>query len=93
MGPEEPAPAPDERADDVIDPLAIPWALELATGSRCGLLTGATAVLAGQRINYGCDDGGVVIGEVDRSTPMWTVAYLADGASASDLVDVVTAWT
>jgi hypothetical protein len=93
VGPDEPAPAPDERADVVIDPLEIPWALELANGSRCGLLTGATAVLAGQRINYGCDDGGLVIGEVDRSAAMWTVAYLADGASATDLVDVVTAWT
>ncbi len=93
VGPEEPARAPNERADVVIDPLEIPWALELANGSRCGLLTGATAVLAGQRINYGCDDGGLVIGEVDRSAVMWTVAYLADGASATNLVDVVTAWT
>jgi hypothetical protein len=77
VGPEEPAAAPDESADVVIDPLEIPWALELANGSRCGLLTGATAVLAGLRINYGCDDGGLVIGEVDRAGAMWTVFYLA----------------
>lgn len=91
--PPMPLPAPDERVDVVIDPLEIPWALELANGSRCGLLTGATAVLAGQRINYGCDDGGQVIGEVDRSAAMWNVAYLAEGASATDQIDVVTAWT
>lgn len=88
-----PRPAPDERANAVIDPLEIPWALELANGSRCGLVTGATAVLAGQRINYECDDGGLVIGEVDRSAAMWRVAYLADGTSATDQVDVLTAWT
>lgn len=91
--PSMPPPAPDERADAVIDPLEIPWALELANGSRCGLVTGATAVLAGQRINYECDDSGLVIGEVDRSGAMWRVAYLADGASATNQVDVLTAWT
>lgn len=85
--------APADVAAEAIDPREIPWALELANGTRCGLLTGATAVLAGQRINYGCEDGGFVLGEVDHALPMWTVTYLAEGASATDLVDVVTAWT
>lgn len=92
-GPDAQDAAPAEAAAEAIDPREIPWALELANGTRCGLLTGATAVLAGQRINYGCEDGGFVLGEVDHALPMWTVTYLAEGASATDLVDVVTAWT
>jgi hypothetical protein len=74
-----------------VDPWQLPWALELANGERCTLLTGATAVLAGHRVNYGCD-GGSVLGEVDRSQPLWTASYLADGAVSTTLVNVVVAW-
>jgi hypothetical protein len=73
------------------DPWQLPWALELANGERCTLLTGATPVLAGLRVNYGCD-GGSILGEVDRSQPLWTASYLADGAVSTTLVDVVVAW-
>src|SRR5260370_24614519 len=31
-----------------------PWLLELADGAECNLFTGATSVVKGQRINYGC---------------------------------------
>ena len=82
-----------DMAEVAIHPLDIPWALELANGERCTLLTGATAVLAGERINYGCEGGGMVLGEVNRDGPLWTVSYLAEGAFASDLVAVAVAWT
>lgn len=87
-GPAEPA----QIAEVAIDPLDIPWALELANGETCTLLTGSTAVLAGQRVNYACE-GGEVIGEVDRSQPVWTVDYLATDAIATSRVDVTVAWT
>ncbi len=98
--PGEPALAPppsaaeaEIAAQETIDPLDIPWGLELANGAQCTLLTGASAVLAGERVNYGCDDGGLVLGEVDRSAPQWAVSYLAEGAFATDLVPVAVAWT
>jgi len=71
----------------------LPWALELANGERCTLLTGATAPIAGLRLNYGCDGGASVLGDIDRSQPLWVVNYLADGGYATTLVPVSAAWT
>ncbi len=79
-----------EEADP--DPWELPWALELANGERCTLLTGASVVLAGERLHYGCEGGGAVLGEPDRAEPLWTAAYLADGAVGTTLVDVSVAW-
>ena len=70
----------------------LPWAFELAGGEQCTLATGATAVFAGMRINYFCSRGGFILGEPDRSLPVWAVTYLAEGAAASELVDVVVVW-
>ena len=76
-----------------LDPWDLPWALELANGDRCTLLGGTLTVMAGQTAHYGCEQGGVVFGEVDHRRPLWTVHYLAAGDIASRLVDVVTAWS
>ena len=73
-------------------PWALPWALELANGERCTLLTGASVGLAGERLHYGCGGGGSVLGGPDRAEAPWTVSYLADGAVATTLVDVTVAW-
>jgi hypothetical protein len=71
----------------------LPWALELANGDQCTLLHGTLTVQAGQTVHYGCSEGGMVLGEVDHRHPVWTVNYLAEGESASRLVDVVVAWS
>jgi hypothetical protein len=76
-----------------IEPWDLPWALELANGDRCTLLHGTLTVMAGQTAHYGCEDGGAVFGEVDHSQPVWTVNYVAQGDTASNLVEVVTAWS
>jgi hypothetical protein len=57
------------------------------------LLGGTLTVLAGQTAHYGCEQGGVVFGEVTHLRPLWTVNYLAKGEIASRLVDVVAAWS
>lgn len=90
--PPPPPPVANEAAA-ALSGLDLPWALDLANGKRCGLLTGATAALAGMRINYGCADGGFVIGEVDRSQPVWVVNYYDEGTLATELVAVETVWT
>ncbi|MCW2598876.1 MAG: hypothetical protein JWM02_705 [Frankiales bacterium] len=56
----------------------------------CGALGGATDAIAGQRLNYGCKNGDVY-GNVDRSTPVWTVFYRATGAAELVKVLVVEA--
>jgi hypothetical protein len=82
-----------QAADVSIDPWDLPWAVELANGDRCTLLGGTLTVVAGQTAHYGCEDGGVVFGEVNHVRPLWTVNYLAEGDAASTLVDVVAAWS
>ena len=91
--PAEAAAPPADVAETAIEPLDIPWAVELANGERCTLLTGATAVFAGQRLNYGCESGGYVIGELQRDGLVWMASFLAKDAYASDLVPVAVVWT
>ena len=74
------------------DPIRRPWALELVGGVQCELLGGATFGFVGMRMNYGCTDGGWVLGEVDASQPFWAVTYLAPAGIATELRAVTTAW-
>jgi hypothetical protein len=89
----DPTAAMGQEADDVLAPWDLPWALELANGDQCTLLGGTLTLLAGQVVHYGCADGGMVLGEVDHSQPVWQVNYLAEGEVASNLVEVVAAWS
>jgi hypothetical protein len=82
-----------QSAEDTLAPWDLPWALELANGDRCTLLHGTLSVMAGQTVHYGCVEGGMVLGQTDRSQPLWTVSYLAEGEVASRLVDVAVAWS
>jgi hypothetical protein len=93
---ETPDPSMDTAQDAAgvsLDPWDLPWALELANGDRCTLLGGTLTVMAGQTAHYGCEEGGVVFGEVNHVRPLWTVNYLAEGDAASNLVEVVAAWS
>lgn len=84
---------PERAPNRGFDAKAEPWALELANGQRCTPLTGATAPIAGMRINYGCDDDAYVAGPVDRSRPLWRVFYQNPDRSLSlQQVAVTTAW-
>ena len=71
----------------------LPWGLELAGGERCLLLADIEVVLAGEAVHYDCADGGTILGGVDRSQPLWTVIYLADGETVTTLADVAIAWS
>ena len=61
------------KATPVDSARPMPWALETSSGLRCTKLTGATNVIAGQRVNYGCTDGSVLVGDVDDSSDLWTI--------------------
>jgi hypothetical protein len=68
-----------------------PWAFELANGQRCVLVGGATTTIAGMRVNYGCD-GGDVVGNPDRSRPIWRAFYATKGSASLVQVDIRVTW-
>jgi hypothetical protein len=88
----EPLDRDKEAATDDAESLNLPWGLELASGERCLLLDNIEVVLAGEAVHYDCADGGTILGVVDRSQPLWTVIYLADGETVTTLGDVAIAW-
>lgn len=49
-----------------------PWGIQLTSGQRCSLLSGATAAIGSRRLNYDCGKAGAVYGEPDRGR-VWTV--------------------
>jgi len=83
---------PSEPRKETSRESTLPWAIELANGKHCSLFTGATAPVAGMRINYGCPGGCQSVGDIDRSTPMWRVFFQSENAGALEQVDVVVAW-
>jgi hypothetical protein len=86
--PEDPASSRDPSYGS-----GVPWALVLADGQLCTLLTGATAPVAGLRIAYGCGDGSSVAGPIDRTLPMWRVFHVsAHRTAAVEQVVIVEAW-
>ena len=86
------APLPEAKPDTEPIPNAVPWALELANGRHCTLFTGATAPVAGMRINYGCTDGAIVVGDIDRSQPQWRVFSQGEKSPALEMNDISVAW-
>lgn len=70
----------------------MPWALELANGQRCTLFTGATAPIAGMRINYGCPGGFIAVGDIDRSRAVWRIFFQGEKSVSLDLTDIAVAW-
>jgi hypothetical protein len=51
----------------------LPWAIVTGDGRRCVFMTGATALVAGKRVNYGCTDGSYLIGYPNTRQPLWTI--------------------
>jgi len=85
-------PLPTEPRKEMPRDSALPWAIELGNGKHCALFTGATAPVAGMRINYGCPGGFQVVGDINRSGHVWQVFFQAENASALEQVDVTVAW-
>jgi hypothetical protein len=54
--------------------------------------TGATAPVAGMRINYGGPGGFQVVGDIDRNQPVWRVFFQGAKSIALEQVDVAVAW-
>lgn len=68
-----------------------PWALELANGARCLRWIGSGAAVAGLALTYRCGDDAWVLGEPDRSEPVWLALY-KDTRYFAEQVPVSIAW-
>ncbi len=51
----------------------LPWAILTGDGRHCVYMTGATAPVGGERINYGCTDGSYLVGDPNTSQPLWRI--------------------
>jgi hypothetical protein len=51
----------------------LPWAIVTADGRRCVFMTGATALVADERVNYGCINGSYLIGRPNARRSLWTI--------------------
>jgi hypothetical protein len=70
-----------------------PWALRLASGRRCVVVTGATTFVDGRRLSYGCEGGRVLFGRPDATRPTWRIRQ-ARSAGGADMrrVSIAVAW-
>jgi hypothetical protein len=70
-----------------------PWFVQLADGTMCSGMGGATFTLQGLRANYGCVGGGTLFGDPDTSAPVWTMLYQPKGSTSAAHVAVSKTWT
>ncbi|MHA7841318.1 MAG: hypothetical protein ACX932_05580 [Gammaproteobacteria bacterium] len=71
---------------------ADPWAIELANHHQCILLTGATGLLHGLRMNYRCNDDSYVLGPLDKTKDLWQAKFHHMKTNKVTPVNVQTAW-
>jgi hypothetical protein len=71
-----------------------PWALETYDGRQCRLISGATRVTDGERLNYGCaENEDPLWGFPDRSTQPWTIFTAQfDAEQLTDRATLRRAW-
>jgi hypothetical protein len=58
-------------ARGTVSPVKSAWALELADGTTCTFVEGATTAFEGKRVNYDCSDGWSILGELQEGQ-VWT---------------------
>ncbi|MER5447153.1 protein kinase [Streptomyces sp. NPDC002764] len=69
-----------------------PIILVLANGTRCSFAGGGTSTLAGQRLNYGCGDGGYLYGYPNKTAALWTISYAAPNSGTSVSTPITTVY-
>jgi hypothetical protein len=72
---------------------AAPWMLQIRGGINCAFVTGATGVVAGQRLNYSCADGSSLYGTPDRSMPQWTILRGTNASAEQTPVAIAKSWS
>lgn len=69
-----------------------PWAIQLADGTRCLAVSGATNEIAGQRLGYFCKGGIGLYGNVQRSAPGWTIFVGSPHSTTLAMKPIGVAW-
>ncbi|WP_281154656.1 serine/threonine-protein kinase [Streptomyces sp. HYC2] len=64
-------------------PQISPIIIVLPDGNTCRVMTGATMVVAEERMNYACEKGGYLYGEPDKTDAVWAISYRAEAAGTS----------
>ena len=78
----------------VSDPTrSLPWVVQLANDRWCGRIQGASGLIAGLPLTYGCSPKGVLIGFPHRTAPLWTI-FFANGFQSTQYVaePIKAAW-
>lgn len=71
----------------------MPWAIELTDGNFCTYMTGGTTVVMNKRMNYGCNNGGYLFGDIARKGHVWQTYFSQQGTKDDmKLVPIKTAW-
>jgi hypothetical protein len=87
----EPLPIPPDFTQEEI--LAgPPWGVELSSGERCFWAQGGTGRVGGLRINYGCGERAILVGEANRSPQLWRIFYAQDVDADLTEVEIRQAW-
>jgi hypothetical protein len=69
-----------------------PWALQLASGTKCLAISGATTLIAGQRLAYFCPGGVGLYGNVKRSGSAWMIYVGTSHSATLSLAPIAVAW-
>jgi serine/threonine protein kinase len=69
-----------------------PWAIQLADGTQCLMISGLTNVIANQRLNFQCTTGIGLYGNVQRSGSAWMIYASAPHSAQITLRPIATAW-
>jgi hypothetical protein len=77
-------------ARGTVSPVKSAWAFELADGTTCIFMGGATATFEGKRVNYSCSDGWVILGELQEGQvwTAWKVRLSSDFSSIEESIQV-----
>ena len=69
-------------------PVKSAWAFELADGTNCTFMGGATAAFEGKRVNYSCSDGWSILGELQEGQ-VWTARKVRLSSDLSSIEESV----
>jgi Protein kinase domain len=69
-----------------------PWAIQLGSGTNCLAISGATNLIAGQRLGYECSGGVGLYGNVQRSGSAWMIFVGTPHSATLSLRPIAVAW-
>jgi hypothetical protein len=70
----------------------LPWAIQMASGAQCLPLSGASNLIAGQRLGYDCSGGIGLYGNVHRSGSTWMIYTGSPHSAQLTLQPIRIAW-